>query len=209
MSQGWIDVSRPLRPGIPVWPGDVPFELITVHRDGWSVSRLETTCHVGTHAETGLHVEPGHPPLAAVPLDLLCGPAEVVNVPTGGDPAVTPRHLPAGWRPAAPRVLFRSGSFPPDAPAIRPGFAGLDPGLVEALAAAGVLLVGLDTPSVDPLEAEDFPAHHALARHRMVWIEGLDLTPAPSGLYEMVALPLPLQATEAAPTRVILRHLPS
>ncbi len=207
MSRDWIDVSRPLRPGIPVWPGDVPFELATIRRDDWSVSRLSTTCHVGTHAETGLHVEPGHPPLSAIPLHVLCGTAEVVDVPTGGESTVTLRHLPGGWRPAAPRVLLRTGTFPVGSSAIRAGFAGLGPGLVGDLAAAGVLLVGLDTPSVDPMESEDFPAHHALAHHGMVWIEGLDLTAAPAGQYEMVALPLPLRATEAAPTRVILRRL--
>lgn len=205
MSTPWIDVSRPLTLGVPVWPGDVPFEPATVRRDGWSVSRLSGTCHVGTHAETGLHVEPGHPPLSDIPLETLCGTAEVLRIELHGAPAVSPRHVPPGWTPSAPRVLFHTGTFPRGTPRISPGFAGLHPDLVHVLAAAGVILVGIDTPSVDPMEEKSYPAHHALATLEMVWIEGLDLDSVAAGMYEMVALPLPVAGTEAAPARVILR----
>ncbi len=207
MNSNWIDISRPLIPDIPVWPGDDPFRFRTNLRDGWSVSRLDTTCHVGTHAETGLHVEQGHPPLSAIGLETFCGPTEVVYAACGGASAVSPGHLPRDWRPATPRVLVRTGTFPTGSPKIGLDFVGITPELIELLAASDVQLVGIDTPSVDPLESQDFPAHHSLARHGLVWIEGLDLEHVDPGLYDMVALPLPVIGTEAAPTRVVVRPI--
>lgn len=207
MRRDWVEISRPLTADMPVWPGDDPFRLHTSLRDGWSVSHVDTTCHVGTHAETGLHVEQGHPPLSAIGLETFCGPAEVVHAACDGASAVSPRHLPGGWSPAAPRVLIRTGTFPVGSPKIGFDFAGLDPELIKLLAAAEVRLVGLDTPSVDPLESQDFPAHHALARLGLVWFEGLDLEHVDPGLYDLVALPLPLVGTEAAPARVVIRPL--
>jgi len=204
VSPDWIDVSRILDERTPVWPCDRPFTLCTRLEDRMTVTHLATTCHVGTHVETGLHVVAGLPALDSVPLTVLCGPAEVVHPATGG-PVVRVEDLPRGWSPAAPRVLIRTGTFPAGTSSIGSGFAGLSPALVDHLAARGVLLVGIDTPSVDPMEAEDLPAHRALARHGLVWIEGLDLEVAGPGTYEMVALPLPLAGTEAAPARVLLR----
>ena len=69
-----------------------------------------------------------------------------------------------------------------------------------------VLLVGIDTPSVDLFTATDLPAHEALARHEMLVLEGLDLSGVPEGLYELVALPLRLAGFEASPVRAVLRR---
>ncbi len=146
----WIDVSRPLVAGIPVWPGDVPFELRQRHEDGMVIGSFSSTCHVGTHLDAPLHLGGGGVPVDAVPLERLIGPAEVVGV-SGPGPRVQRDELPEGWRPRAPRVLFATGSFPANARVIDGRFRGLDVELVRFLAGCGVSLVGLDTPSVDPL----------------------------------------------------------
>ena len=86
-------------------------------------------------------------------------------------------------------------------------FRGLDVDLVQYLAGCGTVLVGIDTPSVDPFAATDLAAHRALADAGMVWIEGLLLDHVTEGLYHMVALPLPLVGADGAPCRVVLRPL--
>ncbi len=202
----WIDVSRPLAAGIPVWPGDVPFELNQRHEDGMVISAFSSTCHVGTHLDAPLHLKPGAPAVDAIPLERLMGPAEVVRV-SGRTPRVGRDELPRGWRPRAPRVLFATGSQPADARVIDEGFRGLEAELVQFLAGCGTVLVGIDTPSVDPLESKELEAHHALAAAGMVWIEGLLLDHVSPGLHHMVALPLPLVGTDGAPARVVLRPL--
>ncbi len=203
---GWRDVSRPLREGIPVWPGDHPLALHRRREDGLVISWLETTCHVGTHVDAPLHVVEGGASVEEIPLQRFLGPVEVVDAASAGD-RIRPRDLPPRWRPGAPRVFFRTGACPPGA-AVFPGrFPGLDVELVELLARSGVVLVGLDTPSVDPPDDPELRAHLALAREGITWIEGLDLARAGPGMWEMVGLPLPLAGAEAAPVRVLVRPL--
>lgn len=202
----WIDVSRPLGNGIPVWPGDVPFELRQRRVEGLVVGSFSSTCHVGTHLDAPLHVTPGGRPVDEIPLGRLIGPAEVVRV-SGEGPRVGRDELPPGWRPRAPRVLLATGSFAADAAAVDDRFRGLEVELVEYLAGCGTALVGIDTPSVDPLASTDLPAHHALADAGIVWIEGLLLDHVEEGLYHMVALPLPLVGADGAPCRAVLRPL--
>ena len=200
----WIDISRPLHNGIPVWPGDLPFIREEGQFEELVLSRFSTTCHVGTHVDAPKHLDPEADPVDRIPLDRLIGPAEVV-VAGGAPQRVSLEHLPAGWAPRAPRVLVRTDTHPAGSTTIGPGLAGLAAELVEALAGHGVVLIGIDTPSVDPFEATELTAHHALARNGITWIEGLALEGVAPGGYDLVALPLPLVGAEAAPVRAVLK----
>ena len=75
---------------------------------------------------------------------------------------------------------------------------------MDLLADAGVVLVGFDSPSVDPDDADDLPAHHRCVDRGVVVIEGLDLRDVPEGRYTLVALPLRLTTAEASPVRAVL-----
>jgi len=72
-----------------------------------------------------------------------------------------------------------------------------------------VLLVGMDTPSVDPFHSKELLAHHALARGGVAILEGLLLDGVPEGVYELIALPLKLAGLDASPIRAVLRTLES
>ena len=113
---------------------------------------------------------------------------------------------PVGWEPRASRILIRSDGHPLNQP-IGDTFAGLDPGLVSWLADRGVELIGVDSPSVDPISSTGLEAHRALIERGISWIEGLWLENVECGLYLMVALPLRLVGTEAAPVRALVRPL--
>jgi arylformamidase len=105
-----------------------------------------------------------------------------------------------------PRVLIRTGTFP-DFTAWNSDFAGLEPALVDALADRGVLLVGVDTPSVDVQESKDLAAHQRFLARNVSIIEGLRLDHVVPGEYELIALPLPLVGFDASPVRAVLRSL--
>ncbi len=202
---GWIDATRPLRNSIPVWPGDRPFALEQRREPDFVFSAFSTTCHVGTHLDAPLHVDPRGRAVDAVPIGRLVGAAEVVHLP-GSHRALAPDDLPRGWSPAASRVLVRTDSYPIDG-AMDEGFAALSPELAHWLADRGVELVGIDTPSVDLFDSQSYPTHHALAGRGMTWIEGLWLAEAAAGLYELVALPILLEGADGAPVRAILRSV--
>jgi arylformamidase len=198
----WIDASRPLTPATPVWPGDRAFQLDRVVTRGIAASSISTSCHAGTHVDAPVHLDATAGGVESIPLERLIGPAEVVVV---AAEVVAPEHLPAGWSPAAPRLLLRTDSHPLDAP-IGPGSAAVDARLVHWLADRGVVLVGIDTPSVDPFSSDDLPAHRALLARRMTWIEGLWLGGVAPGRYQLVALPMAIVGADAAPVRVALRR---
>jgi arylformamidase len=78
---------------------------------------------------------------------------------------------------------------------------------VAALDDAGVVLVGTDAPSVDPVDSTALPAHHALCDAGIVNLENLALADVPPGRYELMALPLRILGADAAPVRAVLRVL--
>ncbi|MFM7050635.1 MAG: cyclase family protein, partial [Planctomycetota bacterium] len=166
--------------------------------------------HLGAHADGANHYGAGAPAIDAMPLARYLGPCHVIHaraVRTTGGSRVSLADL--GTPPEAlrhPRVLIRTGTFP-DFTRWNSDFAGLEPALVDALAARGVELVGTDTPSVDVQESKDLPAHARFLAHGMSILEGLRLDHVPAGEYELIALPLPLVGFDASPVRAVLRSL--
>ena len=62
-------------------------------------------------------------------------------------------------------------------------------------------------PSVDLADSKDLQSH-AACRRGSIWIlEGLVLTEADPGFYELIALPLRLSGFDASPVRAVLRTL--
>ncbi|MDD5564154.1 MAG: cyclase family protein [Thermoanaerobaculaceae bacterium] len=200
-----IDISRPLEPATAVWPGDTPFAARWTHPHGTgqaAVTCLQFSPHVGTHLDAPLHVVPDGRDVASVPLAACVGRCEVVAVPGHRGP-ISESHLPAGWSPSTPRILFATGTWPAGT-AIPPAFASLAPAFVDFLARAGVVLVGLDTPSVDSADATDLLAHRRCAAQTILVVEGLDLTGVLPGPYTLVAAPLRMSGIEASPVRALL-----
>ena len=206
MDADWIDISRPIHVGTPVWPGDCAVGIEQCDDDGVLVSALTATCHLGAHLDAPLHVDRKGAAVDEIPLGRLIGPAEIVRL-TEAAGAASVTHLPSGWTPNVPRVLLRTDSHPVDA-AIGEGFVSLAVDLVYWLADRGVEMVGIDTPSVDPFSSVELTAHRALSDRGMTWIEGLDLSRAAPGRYLLIALPVALVGVEAAPVRAVVRSLP-
>ena len=75
---------------------------------------------------------------------------------------------------------------------------------MDFLARAGVILVGLDTPSVDSPDATDLLAHRRCAAQTVLILEGLDLANVLPGSYTLVAAPLRMPGVEASPIRALL-----
>jgi arylformamidase len=202
------DLSPTIRPDTPVWPGDTPFQsrLSWAIADGASVnlSAVTTTPHLGSHADAPFHTEPRGEGMAEMPLDRYLGPCRVVRVPP--QPLIEPRHLDGIDLAHPPRLLFKSESVR-DRRTFPERFTALSPETAALLAERGVVLVGMDTPSVDPFDSKTLDAHHALFRGGVAILEGLVLDGVPEGVYELIALPLRLAGLDASPVRAVLRTL--
>jgi len=209
------DLSPRVDAAIPVWPGDTPYSarLVWNLADGDSVnlSALITTPHLGSHADAPFHTEADGAGIGELPLTPFLGPCRVVEVAPGSDgeppPLIGPHHL-HGIDPAdPPRLLFKTGSVA-DRSTFPQRFTALSPSLADLLVEWGTLLVGIDTPSVDPFDSTALEAHHALFRGGVANLEGLVLDGVPAGVYELIALPLRLAGLDASPVRAVLRELP-
>jgi arylformamidase len=202
------DISPSITGSLAVWPGDTPptreVLLDLAVGDSVTLSTLRSTVHLGAHADAPSHYGIRAPDIASRTLERYIGPCEVMRVTVARGERITPGMLPRSV--SAPRVLFATGTFP-DPTRFNEDFAALAPELVDHLHASGVTLVGIDTPSVDPMRSKDLPAHHRFLAHDMAILEGLVLGAVPDGRYELIALPLPLVGFDASPVRAVLRTL--
>jgi arylformamidase len=205
-----IDISPALDETSPVFPGDAPFRArrtFTLSDEcPVNVAKFEATTHIGAHADAPLHYKAGAAPIDAVALDAYVGPCTVIHA-LGGSRAVAVDEVVArlGERKLLPRFLIRTYAR---APALwDPDFRGIAPELIDWLADRGVVLIGVDTPSLDPAASKTMEAHQRILAADMRVLEGLVLDTAPEGEYELIALPLKLKGLDAAPVRAVLRGL--
>ncbi len=204
------DISPPITEALQVWPGDTPPRreiLMDMARgDSVTLSTLHATVHLGAHADAPSHYSKSAPSIEKRPIDLYIGVCQVMRINVPRRALIRPADL---SRPVvAERVLLATGTFP-DPTRFNEDFAALEPSLVEYLQEHNVRLIGIDTPSVDPFESKELPAHHTFFKLDMAILEGLVLDGVPEGFYELIALPLPLVGFDASPVRAILRNLPS
>ncbi|MBX2802996.1 MAG: cyclase family protein [Myxococcales bacterium] len=200
-----IDISPTLSERTAVWPGDVGFSrsVALSIADGANIdlSSIHTTVHIGAHTDAPSHYAAGGQDIAQRPLELYYGPCQVISADVGRGERIRPEHLSVPV--TAPRVLFKTGTFP-DPDVFNEDFAALSPELIAHLAGEGVRLVGLDTPSVDLCHDQELLTHTAIASHDMAILEGVVLTDVADGQYTLIALPLKLQDADASPVRAVL-----
>jgi arylformamidase len=91
-----------------------------------------------------------------------------------------------------------AGSFPQRWPVLTPTCAA-------ALVADGLILLGVDCPSVDDRDSKGLEIHHALFGGGAFVLENLDLRTVDPGCYELIAYPTKFVALDAAPVRAVLR----
>ncbi|MDW7709433.1 MAG: cyclase family protein [Deferrisomatales bacterium] len=178
-----FDLTHPLGPETPVFPGDEPVRArtnATLDADGFRTTRLELGTHSGTHVDAPAHLLPNGSTIDTLPLELWVGPAVLLDAgDLGGPPLGAERLLLAGC---------------PD---------GLTLTWARALAASGVRLVGVEGPSVDLVDSRDLPCHRALLGAGVALVENLRLAGVPRGEGTLYCLPLAVGAGDGAPARVL------
>jgi arylformamidase len=200
------DITPTISPRLGVWPGDTSMSreiLCDMKRgDNITLSTLRGTVHLGAHADAPSHYDRDGASIEQRDLEMYLGPCQVIRVNIGRGERVQSKHVKVTAQ--APRMLFATGTFP-DPENFNTDFAALNAELIDLLAETGLLLVGIDTPSVDLFDSKDLPSHAACKRHNLAILEGVVLRDVPEGVYELIALPLKLEGFDASPVRAVLR----
>ena len=203
------DISPTLRPELPAWPGDTRFSTesnLRIAAGGpVNLTTITLSAHLGAHADAPLHTADGGPSAAELDLAPFLGPCRLIDA-TSAQGAVTPDLVAPHLAAIPPRLLLKTRAAPPP-DEWDPDFTAIAPKTLSSLADAGVILVGIDSPSLDPFDSETIDAHHIARERGLSVLEGLVLHAVPAGDYELIALPLKLEGLDGAPVRAILRDL--
>lgn len=202
------DISLTLRQRMPVYPGE-PLPLIEPMKqiergDYCNVSRLTIATHTGTHIDAPLHFLPGALSVDQLPVDVLVGPALVVEMAV--DQEITAADLEAAAiRPETERLLFKTrNSRLLDDEDFRRDFVYLTLDAARWLVERGVRLVAIDYLSVEQMDAQPNIVHETLLRADVVIVEGVDLRQVAPGSYLLACLPLKIESADGSPVRAVL-----
>ncbi len=204
------DISPPVHAGSPVFPGD------TAYSQQWcatigpgcpvNVSAITLSPHVGAHADAPLHYDADGATIGDVSLEPFLGPCRVIHA-IGCGPLIEWQHIAHAVDATLPqRVLVRTYEHMP-VDRWDGALAAYAPATIARLADLGVLLVGIDTASIDPADSKTLDSHQVIRQRGLRVLENLVLDEAPEGDYELIALPLKLTTADASPVRAVLRAL--
>jgi arylformamidase len=194
-----LDLSWPVYPGMPMFPGDPPVTLEPMGElaaDGYVSHLAGLPAHSGTHVDAPAHVLADGEALSDLPLSRFAGPAVVLDVRGRSSLAVTAADLEprlAWLREQAPAfVLLLTGDAARwgEAEYFTQG-AHLAPETALLLAGLGLSGVGLDAASADPHGSRQLPAHRALLGAGLVLVENLcGLERLPASGFDFLCLPV-------------------
>jgi len=199
------DISMTIEEGMAVWKNYAHKKPVILaqqtHREGKPHESLLTfNSHTGTHVDAPLHMLPDGDAIDSIPLDVLCGPARVLDLTHVADSIGKAELAGLDIRPGE-RILLKTSSSLSDA--FDPAFPYLRQDGAEFLAETGVRLVGIDALGIER-DQPGYPAHRALMQRGVVILEGLRLKDVEPGSYTLICAPLKLKGIDAAPARAFL-----
>jgi len=202
-----IDITPTINSRMAVFPGDTPFSeefvMSTDQGQHLTLSKINTTVHLGAHTDAPNHYAPRSESIETRSLEFYLGKAQVIEVSLPRGSRIQVADL-QGKVIQAPRILFKTKSYP-DPYQWNDDFNSLSAELVHHLHQKKVILVGIDTPSIDPAADKTLESHLAVHAHDMAILEGIVLDDVKEGIYELIALPLKIEGADATPVRAILR----
>ncbi len=203
----FYDISPEISADLAVFPGDTAFsrdvDLCLEDGDSVLLSHITSTLHLGAHTDAPNHYHAEGVSIEQRALHYYYGPAQVIRVTNRQRHDLVTVDDIAHIEIKAPRVLFHTNSFP-NPNQWQDDFAGLCANLVKYLAEKEVMLVGIDTPSIDVCQSKTLDAHQAVMANDMAILEGVVLTEVPEGVFTLIALPLKIKEADASPVRAVL-----
>lgn len=204
-----VDLSHEYADDMPLYPGLATpsfLDIARVEQDGYAMSEYRLLNHIGTHVDAPSHQIAGGDTLDEIPLERLVTDAVTVDL-SGREVG------PIGREELEPLIgdlgegdwlfLCSGNGRNWGSEAYWTGWSYPDVEAAGALIERGVVGIGFDGPSADPVDTETFELHKVwLGAGRMILenLTNLDLLPART---QVVVAPLKVHAANGAPARVL------
>ncbi len=205
----WVDISVTLHHGMVHWPGDPSVKISNVYSISKghtaNVSQLNMGSHTGTHMDAPYHFIQRGKGIDQMPLDATIGKARVIEI---RDPlSIKPEELKKHRIQRGERILFktRNSSRFWEKDSFAKDFVYISLEAAKFLTQCRIKTVGVDYLSVGGYQEDGAATHRAFLKAGIWIIEGLNLSQAQAGKYELICLPLKLLHGDGAPARAILR----
>jgi len=200
-----IDISMEITGEMPVYKGrDSKRPVLTVDSDFAAgaayESRIEMNLHTGTHFDSPLHVIPDGGFLEPLPLERVVRGCKVFDF-SRAEEKITRGDLEGRDIREGDFVLLRTRNSLEDI--LEGDFVYLDKTGAALLKERGVGGVGIDSLGIERAQP-GHETHKILLGAGILILEGLRLEAVQEGEYFLVAAPLRIAGTEAAPARAFL-----
>lgn len=197
----FYDITHPLSPSTPEWPGDQKFER-SERKTSAIVSRLVLSSHFGTHIDAPKHFLFTKASVDKLQPSSLIGIYKVIAI---SDPQfITLKELKKHPIGKGDRILFKTRNSKINSKKFTTNYVSLALDSAEHLAQKKVLLVGTDYFGIEAKSAPGHPVHKTLLSKGIVIVEGLYLHDTPPGTYDGAILPLKITGSDGAPARAVL-----
>lgn len=163
-------------------------------------TRIGLDAHTGTHLDAPLHMIENGATIETIPLELLVGPARVLDL-THVEDGISREDLERFAIQQGEWLLLKTkNSFSEE---FDFDFIYLKADGAQYLKEIGIKGVGTDGLGIERAQP-DYGTHRTLMINGILIVEGLRLKHVPAGNYFLVVAPLKLEGIEAAPARAFL-----
>ncbi len=208
MTMRFIDLTHPMRDGQPSFPGDPVLQVAphaTIEQNRCNVSRIAMGSHQGTHLDALRHFIPDGRTIDAMPLDWFYGPATVLRIPKAAREEITVADLAPfeGRLVPGARIIYETGWHRHYGQAdYFIDFPSLTQAAAAYLAARGIRLLGMDTPTPG---RDYYEVHHLLQQQpaEIVIVESLANLDQVPDEFLFIGFPLRWEGGDGSPIRAV------
>ena len=208
-----LDISIPIRSGMPIWPGDPAVTLTQISAiakgDSANITHLSMGVHTGTHIDAPKHFIDDGETVDQIPLQKLIGKVIVIEIDKHVNvisEQILKSHPSIHRLVEIQKVLFRtrnSWNWNQASESFNINYVGIDSSGARFLSQFRLDLIGIDYLSIASYDDTEIP-HKTLLSEGIILLEGLNLFDVPEGIYQLYCLPLTIHGGEGAPARAVL-----
>ncbi len=191
----FIDITKTLKPSIPVYEGDPKFEndkIFSIEKDGFNLNKISMGTHTGSHIDSPLHfIKDG---MSVSEIDNRYFFTNTFLADVSKYKCINSEILKNYNLSNVNSLVFKTDS--------ENIFLTKDG--AEYILKTDIILVGTDNMDIEDEIGGDFAVHKTLLRNNILIAENLDLKNVQEEFYKLYCFPLKIENADGSPVRAFL-----